>query len=96
MNKPELIASVAEKSNLSKKDVEAAVKGFIETVEEANAKGEKVQLQGFGTFEVRTQKGIERECKLPTAKGKPIKTEDKTVPKFTAGKEYKDKVAAGK
>jgi DNA-binding protein HU-beta len=53
MNKSELIASIAEKSNLSKTDSEGALKGIIESIEEALEKGEKVQLVGFGTFEPR-------------------------------------------
>ena len=53
MNKAELITSMAEKSKLTKKDAEIALKAFIESVEEALEKGEKVQLVGFGTFETR-------------------------------------------
>ena len=52
MNKTELISAVAEKAGLSKKDSEAAVKALVETVTEELKKGEKVQLVGFGTFEV--------------------------------------------
>ena len=52
MNKTELIAAMAEQTNLSKKDVEAALKAFIDVVAEELKKGEKVQLVGFGTFEV--------------------------------------------
>ena len=53
MNKSELITSIAEKSKLTKKDAEAMLKGFIESVEETLEKGDKVQLVGFGTFETR-------------------------------------------
>ena len=53
MNKSELVASIAEKSGLTKKDAEQALNGFISSVQEALADGEKVQLVGFGTFEVR-------------------------------------------
>ena len=53
MNKTELIAEVAEKANLSKKDAEAAVKAFIDSLTGALVEGDKVQLVGFGTFEVR-------------------------------------------
>ena len=56
MNKAELLASMAEKSELSKKDVEKALNAFLETVEEALVKGEKVQLVRFGTFETRSRK----------------------------------------
>lgn len=52
MNKTELVAAMAEQTNLSKKDVEAALKAFIDVVAEELKKGEKVQLVGFGTFEV--------------------------------------------
>ena len=55
MNKVELIAAVAEKAELSKKDAEKAVAAFLESVEEAVASGDKVQLVGFGTFEVRAR-----------------------------------------
>ena len=53
MNKSDLITSMAEKSKLTKKDAEAALKSFIDSVEETLEKGEKVQLVGFGTFETR-------------------------------------------
>ena len=53
MNKTELIASVAQKAELTKKDAEKAVKAVFDTVAEELAKGEKVQVIGFGTFEVR-------------------------------------------
>ena len=53
MNKSELITSMAEKAKMTKKDAEAALKAFTESVEEALEKGEKVQLVGFGTFETR-------------------------------------------
>ena len=56
MNKSELVASIAEKSGLTKKDAEQALNGFISSVQEALADGEKVQLVGFGTFEVRQKK----------------------------------------
>ena len=52
MNKTELVAAMAEQTNLSKKDAEAALKAFIDVVSEELKKGEKVQLVGFGTFEV--------------------------------------------
>ncbi len=53
MNKSELITSMAEKAKMTKKDAEVALKAFVESVEEALEKGEKVQLVGFGTFETR-------------------------------------------
>lgn len=52
MNKAELVASMAEKANMTKKDAETALNAFIEAVSEALAKGDKVQLVGFGTFEI--------------------------------------------
>ena len=52
MNKTELVAAMAEQTNLSKKDAEAALKAFIDVVSEELKKGEKIQLVGFGTFEV--------------------------------------------
>ncbi|AZV58800.1 HU family DNA-binding protein [Clostridium sp. AWRP] len=89
MNKSELIAGIAEKSKLTKKDVEAALKGFIESVEETLEKGEKVQLVGFGTFE--TRKRAERIGRNPRTKEE-IKIPESTVPVFKAGKEFKDRV----
>ena len=59
MNKSELVTSIAEKSELTKKDAEAALNAFMRTVEETLETGEKVQLVGFGTFEVRDRKARE-------------------------------------
>ena len=59
MNKAELVASMAEKSNLTKKDAESALNAFMKVVEETLADGDKVQLVGFGTFEVRDRKARE-------------------------------------
>ena len=56
MNKTELVAEVSEKAGLTKRDAEAAVKAIVDSVTEALAKGDKVQLVGFGTFEVRASK----------------------------------------
>jgi len=87
MNKSELVASIAEKSNLSKTDSEAALKGIIESIQETLEKGEKVQLVGFGTFEPR-----ERAARLgrnPRTKEE-IQIAASTVPVFKAGKEFKD------
>ena len=63
MNKTELIAAVAEKAGLTKKDVEKTITATLETVKEVVAKGDKVQVVGFGTFEARARK--EREGKNP-------------------------------
>lgn len=89
MNKSELVTSMAEKASLTKKDAEAALKAFIESVEEALGNGEKVQLVGFGTFETRER--AEREGRNPRTK-EVIKIEASTVPVFKAGKELKEKV----
>jgi DNA-binding protein HU-beta len=89
VNKAELITSMAEKSKLTKKDAELALKALIESVEETLEKGEKVQLVGFGTFEVRERAA--REGRNPRTK-EVIKIPATTVPVFKAGKEFKDKV----
>ena len=89
MNKAELITSMAEKSKLTKKDAELALKALIESVEESLEKGEKVQLVGFGTFETRDRAA--REGRNPRTK-EVINIPATTVPVFKAGKEFKDKV----
>lgn len=88
MNKTELVNAVAEKG-FSKKDAEAAVKAVFETVTEALAKGEKVQLIGFGTFEVRAR--AEKEARNPRTK-EVIKVAATKVPAFKAGQALKDAV----
>ena len=90
MNKTELIAAVAEKSGLSKKDAAAAVESVIATVSDSLVKGEKVQLVGFGTFEVRDRAA--REGKNP-ATGEAISIPATKVPAFKAGKALKEAVA---
>ena len=89
MNKAELITSMAEKSSLTKKDVEVVLKAFVESVEEALEKGEKVQLVGFGTFETRMRAA--RIGRNPRTKEE-INIPESTVPVFKAGKEFKDRV----
>ena len=89
MNKAELITSMAEKSKLTKKDAESALKALIESVEEALENGQKVQLVGFGTFETRARAA--REGRNPRTK-EVINIPATTVPVFKAGKEFKDKV----
>ena len=89
MNKTELISAVAEKAGLSKKDSEAAVKALVETVTEELKKGEKVQLVGFGTFEVSERAA--REGRNPQT-GKVMKIKASKAPKFKAGKALKDAV----
>ena len=63
MNKTELVAAMAEQTNLSKKDAEAALKAFIDVVSEELKKGEKVQLVGFGTFEVSEEQQEKEEIR---------------------------------
>ena len=89
MNKSELISKIAEKSNLTKKDAEVALKAFIESVEEALENKEKVQLVGFGTFE--TKERAARTGRNPRTKEE-IQIPASTVPVFKAGKEFKEKV----
>ncbi|MBO4997820.1 MAG: HU family DNA-binding protein [Lachnospira sp.] len=89
MNKTELVAAIAEKTELSKKDAEKALKAFTEVVTEELAKGEKIQLVGFGTFEVSERAA--REGRNPQT-GKKIKIAASKAPKFKAGKALKDVV----
>ncbi len=89
MNKSELIDLVAEKSGMSKKDGEKAVKAVLDSIAESLAKGQKVQLVGFGTFEVRSRK--EREGRNP-ATGEKIKIKALKVPAFKPGKALKEQV----
>ncbi|MFS8542069.1 MAG: HU family DNA-binding protein [Tissierellales bacterium] len=90
MNKAELVASMAEKANMTKKDAETALNAFIEAVSEALAKGDKVQLVGFGTFEVRDRKA--REGRNPRNPEEVIKIPASKAPVFKAGKGLKDAV----
>ncbi|MCR4897298.1 MAG: HU family DNA-binding protein [Lachnospiraceae bacterium] len=87
MNKTELVAAIAESANISKKDAEKAVKAFTEVVTKALKKGDKVQLVGFGTFEV--VKRAAREGRNPQT-GKTMKIKASKAPKFKAGKALKD------
>jgi len=89
MNKTEFIAAVADKAGLSKKDAEKAVKAFSEVVTEELAAGGKVQLVGFGTFEVSERP--ERDGRNPLT-GESIKIAASKAPKFKAGKALKDQV----
>ena len=91
MNKTELIAAVAEHAELSKKDAEKALKAFVEVVTDELKKGEKVQLVGFGTFEVSER--AEREGRNPHT-GEAMKIEACKAPKFKAGKALKDAINA--
>ncbi|MDO4607753.1 MAG: HU family DNA-binding protein [Clostridia bacterium] len=87
MNKTELVAAVAEKAGLSKKDADKAVAAVIEAVIDTLKADDKVQLVGFGTFEVRARAA--REGKNP-ATGEKIKIAACKVPAFKAGKALKD------
>ncbi len=89
MNKTQLIDAVAEKANLKKKDAEIAVAAMINSIEEALVKGEKVQLIGFGTFEVKQRNA--RTGINPLTK-KPIEIPASKYPTFSAGKTLKDSV----
>ena len=91
MNKTELVAAIAEKTELSKKDAEKALKAFTDVVAEELKKGEKIQLVGFGTFEVAERP--EREGRNPST-GKAMKIAASKSPKFKAGKALKDTVHA--
>ena len=87
MNKTELIAAVAEQAELSKKDAEKAVKAFTDVIAAELKKGEKVQLVGFGTFEVSERAA--REGRNPQT-GKTMKIKASKTAKFKAGKALKD------
>ena len=89
MTKTDLIAAVAEKTGLKKKDAEAAVSAVLSTVAENLAKGEKVSLVGFGTFEVKER--AERDGRNPSP-GESIKIAASKRPVFTAGKALKDQI----
>ena len=91
MNKTELIAAIAEKTELSKKDAEKVLKAFTDVVAEELKKGEKIQLVGFGTFEVSERAA--REGRNPKT-GESMKIEACKTPKFKAGKALKDLVNA--
>ena len=89
MNKTELISAVAQTAEMTKKDSEKAVKAVIDVISQALVKGDKVQLIGFGTFEVRQRKA--REGRNPR-NNEPIQVEASKTPAFKAGKQLKDLV----
>ena len=89
MNKTELVAAIAEEAGITKKDAEKAVKAFTDVVAKSLKKGDKVQLVGFGTFEV--VKRAAREGRNPQT-GKTMKIKASKAPKFKAGKALKDAV----
>lgn len=89
MNRTELVAAIAEETQLTKKDAEAAVKAFIDVVSGELKKGEKVQLVGFGTFEVSERAA--REGRNPQT-GETMTIAASKTPKFKAGKALKDMI----
>ena len=89
MNKSDLVSSIAEKSDISKKDVEKALNAFVETVEETLQKGEKIQLVGFGSFEVKER--AERKGRNPKTREE-ITIPASKAPVFKVGKSLKDAV----
>lgn len=89
MNKQELVSAIAQSAELSKKDAESALSATITAISNALADGDKVQIVGFGTFEVRER--AERVGKNPRT-GEAIKIAASKVPAFKAGKALKDKV----
>ena len=91
MNKAELVTAIAEKTELSKKDSEKALKAFIDVVTEELTKGEKIQLVGFGTFEVSERAA--REGRNPKT-GETMMIAASKAPKFKAGKALRDVVNA--
>ena len=91
MNKTELVAAMAEQAGLSKKDAENAVKAFTDVIAAELKKGGKVQLVGFGTFEVAERAA--REGRNPQS-GAVMKIAASKAPKFKAGKALKDTVNA--
>ena len=89
MNKTELVANIAEKSGLTKKDAEKALGAFFESVQQALIEGDRVQLIGFGTFEVKERAA--RKGRNPQT-GKEIEITAAKNPVFKAGKALKDAV----
>ncbi len=89
MNKKELVAAIAAKSEMTQADAQKALKAFVEVVTEELKKGEKVQMVGFGTFEVSERAA--REGRNPQT-GKKMKIKASKAPKFKAGKALKDSI----
>ena len=89
MNKEELVQEIAKKAKVTQKEAAEVLSGLVETVQKTVAKGEKVTLVGFGTFEAR--KRAARTGRNPQT-GKEIKIAAKTVPAFSAGKKFKELV----
>jgi len=90
MNKEELVQEIAKKTKISQKQTDEVLAALVETIQKTVAKGKKVTLIGFGTFEPR--KRAARTGRNPQT-GKELKIAAKTVPAFSAGKKFKDLVA---
>ena len=88
MNKSELVAAVAANTGLTKKDTEATINEALAAIEKEIKKGGKVQLIGFGSFEVKTRKA--REGRNPQKPGEVVKIPASKAPVFKAGKAFKD------
>lgn len=89
MNKATLVSRVAENQGLSKKATEQILDAFLDTITDTVNSGEKVQLVGFGTFEVKTRAG--RVCKVPGT-DREVTVPSSKIPTFKAGKVFKEKV----
>ncbi|HEY9617027.1 MAG TPA: HU family DNA-binding protein [Microcoleaceae cyanobacterium] len=90
MNKSELVDAIAHKASVTKKDADTVLSAVMDTIMDTVSSGDKVTLVGFGTFEARQRQA--REGRNPST-GKPIKIPATTVPAFSAGKLFKEKVA---
>ncbi|HEY9622240.1 MAG TPA: HU family DNA-binding protein [Crinalium sp.] len=93
MNKAELVDAIAERVSVTKKEADLVLTAVLESIQEAVSKGDKVTLVGFGTFEARERSA--REGRNPRS-GETIKIPATTVPAFSAGKLFKEKVSSGK
>ncbi len=91
MNKGELVDAISSKASVTKKEADAILTAAIDVIIDAVAKGEKVTLVGFGTFEPRQRQA--REGRNPQT-GKAISIPATTVPAFSAGKQFKEAVAS--
>lgn len=89
MNKATLIAKVAEKKGITKRESEEILNTFLDTIIETVNNDEKVQIVGFGTFEVKVRAG--RMCKVPGT-NQEVEVPDSRIPTFKAGKVFKEKV----
>lgn len=90
MNKAQLVAAVAEKTNFTKKDAETVINAVFDTIEDTLVAGDKVQLIGFGSFETRERK--ERQGRNPRKPEEVIKIPASKAPVFKAGKALKDAI----